>query len=249
MTTNTHKVISVRFYWQHDLDLLPFCYSQDFPMGLWLKAAVRAYARGESLLIPVPPKPSEPIKMDNYTVRFTLNGITDSDVLNVLNQFRKGHCNSAIKSIFRFYMERPNLEPFLDCDSYVVKTRKNEKEDDMNPRNPVSEDEPAEKTGKKIPRASVPSVNKKETSEVPVSKKAAEEKANIKEKQASVAENKAVINPVVNKPVQNSADTDTVKKAVIPDNEPETEIKTEEKKNDSDDLGGFDLFGAIDKLF
>ena len=118
-----YKHISVRFYWQHDLDLLPLCFSKDFEMGLWLKAAVRAYARNESLLIPVPPKPDFPIEVDNYNARFTLNSVEDADVIDALSQFRKGFCNSAIKTIFRFYLDRPNLDPFLDYKSYLVKTR------------------------------------------------------------------------------------------------------------------------------
>ena len=53
----------VRFYWQHDLDLIGLAACPDFSMGKWLKRAVISYARGEPLSIPIKRRLSLPTRM------------------------------------------------------------------------------------------------------------------------------------------------------------------------------------------
>ena len=121
--------IVVRFYWQHDLDLIALAKNPEFPIGIWMKKAVIAYARGESFRTPLPTNTLPATELTSCITHFGLNPNTEQDVIDVLNGFRSGFRNSALKIIFRTYLDVPKLDPFFNNSDYIVKTRRKKKTD------------------------------------------------------------------------------------------------------------------------
>ena len=121
--------IVVRFYWQHDLDLIALAKNPEFSIGIWMKKAVIAYARGESFRIPLPINTLPATELTSCITHFGLNPNTEQDVIDVLNGFRSGFRNSALKIIFRTYLDVPKLDPFFNNSDYIVKTRRKKKTD------------------------------------------------------------------------------------------------------------------------
>lgn len=115
--------VIVRLYWQHDLDLIALAKHPDFEIGRQMKKAVIAFVRGDdSFVIPLPrPQPYQ-VKLVNCDTHFILT-YNDEDVIQYFKNFRYGVRNSAIKQIFRMYLERPNLQVFYDDPIYVTKAR------------------------------------------------------------------------------------------------------------------------------
>lgn len=113
----------VRFYWQHDLDLIGLAACPDFSMGKWLKRAVISYARGEPLSIPIPDPPEKTVVLANTYAHFVLIPGKDDDVIAVMKSIRYGQRNAAIKQIFRAYLSEPFFTPYLDTAMYQVETK------------------------------------------------------------------------------------------------------------------------------
>lgn len=115
--------VIVRLYWQHDLDLIALAKHPDFEIGRWMKKAVIAFVRGDdNFVIPLPrPQPYQ-IKLVNCDTHFVLS-YKEADVVEFFKNFRYGVRNSAIKQIFRMYLERPNFQVFYDDPIYVTKAR------------------------------------------------------------------------------------------------------------------------------
>ena len=113
----------VRFYWQHDLDLIGLAACPDFSMGKWLKRAVISYARGEPLSIPIPEPPEKTVVLANTYAHFVLISGKDDDVIAVMKSIRYGQRNAAIKQIFRAYLSQPFFTPYLDTAMYQVETK------------------------------------------------------------------------------------------------------------------------------
>lgn len=112
-------------YWQHDLDLIALYMHPDFSMSKWMKKAVVAFARGDKKFsIPVPPPPAMPLVITNCCVHFYLNDVKDADVIAAIRDIRSGFRNSAIRVIFRHYMQRVNLEPYFNTLDFVALTRR-----------------------------------------------------------------------------------------------------------------------------
>lgn len=116
--------IIVRFYWQHDIDLVALKMHPDFDMSRQMKRAVIAYARGDGdFSIPLPRSMPYRVELDNCSIHFRLNPGEDDDVIAVMNGFRSGFRNSALKNIFRQYLEGSYMEPFFNEQTYISKTR------------------------------------------------------------------------------------------------------------------------------
>lgn len=115
---------SVRFYWQHDLDLIALTVHPNFDFSGWFKRAIIAWVRGEELTIPLPLEPQPfTVNMENKKICFYLSPENDDDVIKALQEIRKGYRNSAMKLIFRTYLERPYLEPYYNEQTFIAKVR------------------------------------------------------------------------------------------------------------------------------
>ena len=116
--------IIVRFYWQHDLDLVGLAMHPNFDMSYWLTLAVMAEARGaDKFRIPLPPSIPYSIDLESCYVHIYLAPGKDDDVIAFLNGIRSGFRNSAIKGIFRKYLETPFFDVYLNEEAYRTKSR------------------------------------------------------------------------------------------------------------------------------
>lgn len=117
---------TVRLYWQHDLDLIALKEHPDFPFAKKMKEAIVACARQDKdFKIQVPPLADRPIEInEGCTIHFYLNNTTDADVIRMIQGIRSGFRNSAMRNIFRFYMEQTNLDPYYNTTAFVVKKNK-----------------------------------------------------------------------------------------------------------------------------
>lgn len=123
--------IIVRLYWQHDLDLVALCMHPDFDMGKWMKKAVVAFAKGDAgFKIPLPRSMPYRVELDNCSTHFGLTPGKDDEIIACMNGFRYGQRNSAIKNIFRMYLETPYLDPYYNAETFAVKQRGSAKDSD-----------------------------------------------------------------------------------------------------------------------
>lgn len=114
----------VRFYWQHDLDLIALCKHPDFDMQAWMKRAIIAYVRGTPLSIPNPPSQPYSVDLTDCSIHLTFSPYTEADVIEALTGFRLGFRNSAVKILFRHYLEKARLDPFYNDSTYRIKSRR-----------------------------------------------------------------------------------------------------------------------------
>ena len=116
--------VIVRFYWQHDLDLVALAMHPDFDMSYWIKQALIAEVRNlPNFRIPLPPGQPYSIDLESNYIHFRLTPNVDDDIISFLNGFRSGFRNSAIKIIFRKYLEQPFLDVFYNEETYRTKSR------------------------------------------------------------------------------------------------------------------------------
>lgn len=116
--------VIVRFYWQHDLDLVALNMHPDFDMGRQMKRAITAYARSDwDFNIPLPRSMPYSVELGNCCTHFRLSPEKDADVIAFLNGFRSGFRNSAIKIIFRKFLQGIYIEPFFNQQTYLTKSR------------------------------------------------------------------------------------------------------------------------------
>lgn len=116
--------IIVRFYWQHDLDLIALAHDPSIKMGTLIKEALTAYVHKTDFSIAPPHKPESPIKLDTYSTHFLLNLEKDADVIDYLNHVREGYRNSVIKHILRSYFPKPVIEEvYFNNEFYQTKSR------------------------------------------------------------------------------------------------------------------------------
>lgn len=116
--------VIVRFYWQHDLDLIALNMHPDFDMGRWIKRAVIAYARKDwDFYIPLPRSMPYTVELGNCCTHFRLSPEKDADVIEFLNGFRSGFRNSAIKIILRRFLQDIYIDPFFNDQTYLTKSR------------------------------------------------------------------------------------------------------------------------------
>lgn len=113
---------TVRFYWQHDLDLLALAYHPDFAMSKWVKRAVVAWARGEKdFKIPLPVNAQPQIELNNKVVHFRFDPKSEADVIEKILNIRKGYRNAFFRTVLRSFLIEPNMEPFMESSTYVVR--------------------------------------------------------------------------------------------------------------------------------
>lgn len=212
-------VFTVRFSWQHDLDLIALSVNPNFSIGVEIKRAVTAYSRGEPLVIKLPPplKEEDYYELDNCSTHFYLDEEKDKDVIEALRSIKCGHTNSAIKNIFRHYLENPMLDPYFNEKNYKVKTRVR-----IRGRKKKTDGRVIQKP--RIPAPSMP-VQKKESVKKPSSASTKHEDAEEK-----------------NKNIRKPDATETKDKNIRKDNITQTPTT---KPAD----GGFDIYSAITGMF
>lgn len=115
--------VIVRFYWQHDLDLIALCMHPDFDMKYWMKKAIISYVRGLPLTIPNPSRQPFSVELNSCYIHVTFDPKTESDVIEALSGIRSGYRNALFKILFRHYMAVPRIDPFYNDDTYRVKTK------------------------------------------------------------------------------------------------------------------------------
>lgn len=226
--------VIVRLYWQHDLDLVALNMHPDFDMGKWMKKAVVAFAKGdEGFSIPLPRSMPYHVDLDNCSTHFVLSPEKDEDIIAVMNGFRYGQRNSAIKNIFRMYLEAPYMEPYYNEKMFAVKTRGSAKEEMSN----------APKA--QVATISKPASVKKATPAMPVSnKKPVALKVDDSASETVEVFESDNVNNTSNEEIHISKDVninvnnvESASSAVIDDYTP-----------DEDSNDGFDLFGAIGEM-
>lgn len=117
--------VIVRFYWQHDLDLVALNMHPLFNMGEAMRLALIAYARENwDFTIPLPDDMPYQVELDNCYAHFSLIPGEDDDVIACLNGFRSGFRNSALKLIFRRFLSGEYFAPLFNDDTYIVKSRR-----------------------------------------------------------------------------------------------------------------------------
>lgn len=116
--------ITIRLYWQYDLDLIGLYMDPTFHLGIKIKEALQGYVRGRKVIFHVPDMPSpEHIIVESCAVTISLNDRYDADVIRFIKSIRLGHRNSAIKNLMRNCFDQPFLIPYLYTDIYTSKSR------------------------------------------------------------------------------------------------------------------------------
>ena len=154
------KNIIVRFFWQHDSDLIILFHDPRFqgrqakcskhnphpqsnPRNAFIKKILLAYLHGEDVEIPPPLLPTKAITITNYAIHFSidLENEKDQQINAFLNSIRDGYRNSVIKNIIRYYYTRNNgvMIDYLNNPLYIMKskTRKKEKSGTVLPPKPM----------------------------------------------------------------------------------------------------------------
>lgn len=227
--------VIVRFYWQHDLDLVALVKHPDFEMDVMMKEALSAYVRGnKDFSIPLPaPKPYR-VELDSCYIHFTLNHQKDKDLIDFIKTIRYGFRNSALKMIFRNYMESYNMNVFFDDQNYLAKSRGAKRGEKLPGTAPASE---TVSSRKKF-------LNQGSDLEVQAER---QELTRIQETPAQEPQNEkipvvAVENKRTEPPVPEMSDTVSVY------NEPEEDFDLSQEEDEGMAGDGFDLFSALDKL-
>ena len=121
--------VTVRFYWQHDLDLLGIAFDKKMKnISKLSKEALCAYVRDEEYVISVP-ETEKFGKMDSISTSFYLNPYKDQDIIEFLKSIRIGFRCSVIKQILRGYLDNIFINPFY-TGSAEVKSRGHERPDE-----------------------------------------------------------------------------------------------------------------------
>jgi len=225
------STITIRMYWQHDLDLIALAQQEDFSIGLAMKEALKAYIRGTPYSMEVPrvqnaktDKAGKPIPIENCTAHFILNPVKDADIISFLNTLRLGYRNNAIKMIFRAYLDTPNIVPYLITSEFTVKTKGHTRGKGNKKKTAVNTAAAAAVLTGKIVKPAIISTEpmaeeRKEPSPEPV--------------KAPVTMTEA---PVYEAPVKDTPHPETEKQSPVTDD------------NTAEDTG-FNLFGAINNMF
>lgn len=161
--------IIVRFYWQHDLDLVALAKHPKFEMDVMMKKALTAYVRGESLSIPLPPREPYRVELDSCYIHFTLNHKKDADLIEFIKTIRYGFRNSALKMIFRNYLESYNMDVFFDEQNYLAKSRGVKRQEKLPGDAPVLKQEP-KATIPNPPTQTIPDPSLKQNDTTPLRK-------------------------------------------------------------------------------
>lgn len=224
--------IRIGLYWQHDLDLVALRMHPDFEIGKWMKKAVIAFAKGDTeFRIPLPRPMPYRVELDNCSTHFALTPGKDDEIIACMNGFRCGQRNSAIKHIFRMYLEAPYLDPYYNEKTFIVKQRGYAKKDS------VSADKKQMIPDTKYPgTAPVLRTNEKNNSgtevpadSLPLSPVHVVKKHEIMKKETPLVQTES------HSGITSLAQTDAAKEA-----------SWEETGSDTDD--GFDLFGAVGEM-
>lgn len=131
--------MSVRLYWQHDLDLLALHESPGSPsFSTICKEALTAYVRNTPYTIFVPDKVYFKKYVDSKSFVIVLSPETEQDLIDFLDSVEYGFRCNVLKQIVRGYMEHSFIAPYFIKSTIKVKSRVH--------RNKVKNDSSASKT-------------------------------------------------------------------------------------------------------
>lgn len=146
--------VTLRFYWQHDLDLLTLAEDARLKnISLLCKEALSAYVRGEEYEILVP-EDLKKTTIDSKSTSFYLDPTNDADIIDFLTDIRVGFRCNAIKQITRSYISQVFMLPYLS-DLVKVKSRGHAVQR-KKPKSPKKE--PVKQTQPVIPTQEIPEV-------------------------------------------------------------------------------------------
>ena len=220
--------IIVRFYWQHDLDLVALAAHPEFDTAYWIKQALIAEVRGRrDFTIPLPSSIPYSVDLESNYVFFTLYMDEDEDIIHYLNGLRTGFRNSAIKIIFRKYLENPFLDVFFNENTYRTKSRGHAAS--------------ANRRRKKSLVAKTLSGNRN----VPDGYLEAQDSIAQAEQAVQAADNQNKSSPAT---VQNVKEKPPTEVQSTPGKAEEPEEEVMDLSKEKPDAEGFDLFGAIESL-
>lgn len=116
--------MSVRLYWQHDLDLLALHESPGLPsFSIICKEALSAYVRNTPYKIFVPDKVYFTKYVDSKSFTLFLNPKTEQDLIDFLNSVEYGFRCNVLKQIVRGYMNHSFIAPYFAKSTIKVKSR------------------------------------------------------------------------------------------------------------------------------
>lgn len=150
--------LTVRLYWQHDLDLICLHVSPDFPsFGILCKKALCAYVRGTEFSIPVPDEFHWNKYVDSKTCVVHLDQEKDKDVIQFMEGIKYGFRCNFLKQIVRGYMDFCFVTPYRKENSVNVKSRVHRNKKNAADSSAILEEPPvSEKTPKNsVPKAAI----------------------------------------------------------------------------------------------
>ena len=104
----------IRLYTYHDLDLVTFTQTHDFDIRRAIYCALKAYAKGESFLIKIPPAVRSVTKFQRYYTKILiLDTEKDEEMIELLNMVEPARRNNFIKNLLRLYLVYPFSEYFF----------------------------------------------------------------------------------------------------------------------------------------
>lgn len=106
---------TVRFYYNHDIDLITFIMAHEFDVMRAIYSAVTAFAKGEAFIIQIPPSTGamDPIKRRIYTKALVLDQTKDIEAIKMIEMIKPGRRNNFFKNILRIYLLYPFSEEFF----------------------------------------------------------------------------------------------------------------------------------------
>lgn len=232
----------VRFYWQHDLDLVALVKHPDFKMETAMKDALKAYVRGDKdFSIPLPPPKPYRLELDSCYIHFTLDHEKDQDIIEFLKTIRYGFRNSALKMILRQYLVQYNMDVFFDDQLYAAKSRGREKVQKLPgkaPYRPITKKD-------NVPQNTLTDAGNTTGSDkkADLSTTSATSSGNT---DRNITEESTVSETIITNDESN--DNNLLDPSAEITNETPVDLDLSEEENDSLEGSSFDLFSALDKL-
>lgn len=232
--------LAIRLTWQHDPDLIGLRMHPDFDLAKAIKEVLCAYTKGEYFTIKLPGSLPPGTEIKNCTIHISLGEKSDADVIKKILEVKSGFRNTAVKNIFRTYLENIYLYPIhSDSDTKIAnrvskkRVAESRKPDDMS-----SAAKEAEEKRIEIKKSEKVSFDKKQDLKTEATR------------QGDEKSQREQIPPVRKTP-------DKFKQQSRPDNPPKGKPKTETVKPRTEPVkpkaeeaptDDFDLFGAIGKI-
>lgn len=141
--------IKIIFSGIKDADIISVCYhtASSGSISDMIHDALAAYVRSREFSITIPDDIHAPRDLGPISINIPLNDVTDRDIISMLQQINPGYRAIAVKSIIRFYFNRPCILQFRDTASVSVVPKTHQprlpSEKTENPQHNVSDNIPA----------------------------------------------------------------------------------------------------------